>query len=686
MPEQDKSRKWYAIKPMAAAADGRTSTELMIYGNIGDNWWDSESVTAKQLVADLKAIDTNEIVVRVNSYGGVVSDGIAIFNALRRHPADITVEIDAVAYSIASLIAMAGDVISMADNGLMMLHAPWGISIGNAAEHRKAADTLDKYAEAMASSYIRTGGPDRAQIDAWLTDGEDHYFTASEAKDLGLIDGTTASLDIAASLRDMDLGRFLKPAAPAAANHQPQSEVIPMTTEKKPAATPETVVDLDTAKQQGGDAARMELMARNQTLALIKRTSPHAEIHAVCDECLTDVNLSLADAQAKISAVQQAVNDRDVQPLGGAPIVPQGGSESEKLRVGMSAALASRMKMADDDRSNEFRGLSLAGLAEKCLVVAGHNVRGMTRSEIASRVLAQHTTSDFPNLLMDAANKKLQAAYSAFPATWRMWCGVGSVSDFKTVNLIRMGSFNSLATIPEGLEYTEGTTADEKETLTPVTKGRFISLTRQMIINDDLQGFSRRAMMLGRAAARTVNADAYGILNTNGNMSDGVALFHSTHANLAGTGAAPSLATISAGRSAMRKQTPPGTNATDEYLNIMPRSILVPVVLEDTVAQLVNSTTDISKSNSLAKNPMRDWGPLDIVSDPVLDATSTTAWYLAADPMEAPLVEMHFLDGNEMPYVASEEEFLSDAIRSKVRLDYGYAANDYRGGYKNAGA
>jgi len=259
----------------------------------------------------------------------------------------------------------------------------------------------------------------------------------------------------------------------------------------------------------------------------------------------------------------------------------------------------------------------------------------------------------------------------------------GSVSDFKAINLVRLGSFASLTTKLEGAEYEAGTVGEEREQLTAATKGRFIQLTREMIINDDLGGFSRMAQMLGRAAARTVNADVYSVINTNGNLSNGRAIFNTTDGNLASSGAAISVATLSAGRAAMRKQTDPSGN---DYLNIMPRTLLVPVVKEDAAREVVNSTENTDTTGSRKRNPIRDWGPLEIVSDPYLDATSTDAWYLIADPMDVPLLEVRFLDGNQTPFVDDTEEFLTDAIRWKVRLDYGVAANDRRGGYKNAGS
>jgi hypothetical protein len=298
-------------------------------------------------------------------------------------------------------------------------------------------------------------------------------------------------------------------------------------------------------------------------------------------------------------------------------------------------------------------------------------------------LLRGHSTSDFPLLLADVANKSLQNAYGVYPQIWNRIASVGSVSDFKTINMVRMGSFSSLSTIVEGAEYTQGTFGEEREQLTAVTKGKFIQMTRQMIINDDLSGFSRMASMLGRAAARTVNADVIGLLTANAALSDGDALFHANHANLQASGAAVSVASLGAARAAMRKQKEvSGLEAS----NIMPRYLLVPVGKEDNARTVIESAYNTDTAGQLKKNIVQSWSPLEVLSDPIMDAASTTAWYLIADPMDAPLLEIRFLDGQQTPYVASEEEFMTDAVRWKVRLDYGVAANDFRGGYKNVGA
>jgi len=649
--------------------------EVLIYGDIGESWF-GDSVEAGEFVAGLQDVSAKVITARINSYGGSVTDALAIYNALKRHSATVNVEIDGIAASSASLIAQAGDYVGIAANARIMVHAPWAGLAGNAKDMRDMADKLDGWAESMASAYVNDSMT-HADALALLTDGKDHWYGADEAVAAGLADNVTDALDVAARYQH---NRFTNQAAPVAASTQAapvaasQTDREPLMADENTATATDTQSNDNVVEIQKAQAAktRADILARNTHLKVIRATTTSTKVQSYIDEAIADPSAKLEDVLAKIGDIVA----EGIEPVGGSPTIEPGMDSRDKFREGVSAALCHRMgvKGASDDRSNEFRGRRLADIAAQSLLLSGQNVHGMTASDIASKVLASHTTSDFPNLLADAANKTLQSAYETFPSTWQTWCARGSVSDFKTVNLIRMGSFNSLETIAEGGEYQAGTVGEEKETLTAVTKGRFIRLSRSMLINDDLQGFSRMSALMGRAAARTVNKDVYTVLNANGVLSDSVALFDAGHANLAGTGGAMTVATLGAGKAAMRKQLDPNAN---DYLNIMPQTLLVPVALEDTAKVLVGSESDPAKSNSRTINPIR--GMAEVVSDPYLDATSATAWYLVASPMDAPLMEVHFLDGNSTPYVDSEEEFLTDAVQWKVRMDYGVAANNYRG-------
>ena len=173
--------KWYEIKALADMESAPRSAELYIYGNIGDKW-DENGVTAAELVGELSALDVDAITLRINSYGGSVPDGLAIYNALKRHKAAVNVQVDGVAISCAGYIAMAGDTVTMAENAMLMIHAPWGMAVGNAGELRAQADILDKYAAAMATSYAAKSKKSDKECLALLSDGKDHWFTASEAK------------------------------------------------------------------------------------------------------------------------------------------------------------------------------------------------------------------------------------------------------------------------------------------------------------------------------------------------------------------------------------------------------------------------------------------------------------------------------------------------------------------------
>ncbi|WP_051786174.1 head maturation protease, ClpP-related [Endozoicomonas numazuensis] len=200
----NKNRAWYTLKDQAGQP-----AELLIYDVIGD--W--AGVSARQLVSTLKDIDADEITVRINSPGGSVFDGVAIYNALRYHKAHIHVRIEGLAASIASVIAMAGDSIHMAENALLMIHNPFGWVGGDAGELRKMADMLDKTTEVIAQTYCSRCELDLEAMFKLMND--ETWFTATEAEGHGLIDKVDSPVKMAASF---DLSSFMHPP------HQPDPE------------------------------------------------------------------------------------------------------------------------------------------------------------------------------------------------------------------------------------------------------------------------------------------------------------------------------------------------------------------------------------------------------------------------------------------------------------------------------
>lgn len=182
----------WRLNPLAAGE----ALELVIHEPIGE-MWDGSGVSSKKVIEALnKYPKAREIRVFINSPGGFAFDGMAIYSALHRHAAKVAVEIEGVAASAASIIAMAGDTISIAESGFVMIHDAWGFSIGNAADFRKAADDLDRLCGSMAEVYAarskQTVEAARAAMQA------ETWFTGKEAVAWGLATEIVANKKAAA--------------------------------------------------------------------------------------------------------------------------------------------------------------------------------------------------------------------------------------------------------------------------------------------------------------------------------------------------------------------------------------------------------------------------------------------------------------------------------------------------------
>jgi ATP-dependent Clp endopeptidase proteolytic subunit ClpP len=195
-------KRWYEFRAQARGA------EIVIYDEIG-----AFGVPAKAFLDELKALGSvTELTVRINSPGGSVFDGVAIYNALKRHVAAITVWIDGIAASIAGMIAMAGDEVVMPENAMLMLHDPSGLVMGTAADMRAMAEALDKMKAGMVAAYRDKSGRGDAEIEALMA--AETWLSAQEALELGLADRIEQPVRMAAHF---DLSRFRNPPPQLAA-------------------------------------------------------------------------------------------------------------------------------------------------------------------------------------------------------------------------------------------------------------------------------------------------------------------------------------------------------------------------------------------------------------------------------------------------------------------------------------
>lgn len=224
------TKTWFTAKAVDGEADVSIYDEIGMFG-----------ITAKDFADELNALGkVSHINLSINSPGGSVFDGLAIHNMLKRHKAMITVRVDGVAASIASVIAMAGDVILMPDNAFMMIHDPSGVVMGTSRDMRQLADALDKIKTGLVAAYASKSGLDRDEIEAIMT--AETWLTAQEAVDMGFADSIEDPVRIAASFElskfknaPADAGRKRGPAASTASQKEPI-----MTDSIEPVIVPET--------------------------------------------------------------------------------------------------------------------------------------------------------------------------------------------------------------------------------------------------------------------------------------------------------------------------------------------------------------------------------------------------------------------------------------------------------------
>ena len=364
------------------------------------------------------------------------------------------------------------------------------------------------------------------------------------------------------------------------------------------------------------------------------------------------------------------------------PHIRMGGlDERETRHAAVETALLHRFdphRYALTEPARDWRGYSLIEMARTFLEGDGVRVRGLSRDEIATRAL--HTTSDFPHILAAVTNKTLRDAYEAAPRTFQPIARRATAADFKEMHRVQLGEAPQLEKVNESGEFKRDTIGEGKERYRVETWGKIIGITRQVIINDDLDAFTRVPSLFGTAAATLESDVVWGIVTSNPNMADGVALFHANHKNLTATGTALDVANLGKARTAMAKQT--GLDGKT-VLNIRPAFLVVPSSLELTAEQMIAQNLVPATVANVVPASIRS---LAVIAEPRLDpASGAVPWYLFASPSAIDTIEYAYLEGQDGVFIETRIGFDVDGVEIKARLDFGAKAIDWRGMHKNAG-
>lgn len=458
------------------------------------------------------------------------------------------------------------------------------------------------------------------------------------------------------------------PLTPTTAQNTGAGDVLPQGAERTPSPSADEMRQI----------AQEAMVAERGRIGGIQDAARKLGVGEEVSGDLVRRGVSLEEARAVLIDAA-ATQDRSVETR--SQIRMDGQTEVETRRAAVEAALMHRYEPERHEltpAAREWRGLSLIEMAREFLAAEGVRVRGLGRDEIATRAL--HTGSDFPMILASVTNRTLRAAYDAAPRTYQMIARRTSVADFKSVQRLQLGEAPQLEKVNEAGEFKRGTIGEAKESYRVETYGKVVGITRQVLINDDLDAFTRVPALFGTAAATLESDVVWGIFLQNAAMADGNALFHSKHGNLANAGAALDVVTLASARTAMSRQT--GLDGKT-LLNIRPSYLVVPSSLELAAEQLLAQNLVPGKPSDVVPGNLRS---LTIVSEPRLDpASGAVPWYLVASPAAIDTIEYAFLEGQEGVFMETRMGFDVDGVEIKARLDFGAKAIDWRGLYKNPG-
>lgn len=642
---------------------------------------------AARVLDDLARDPAASVEVRINSPGGSVTEGLAIFNALK--PRKPTVYIDGIAASIASLIAMAGDKIIAAENALIMIHDPWVQTVGNAASLRRNADLLDKHRDAMLGAYLRTGLA-RGRILELLA--AETWLSAGEAQALGFVDEIAEPLRYAAHadscfasyhntpkellIMSTNAGRAraADPAqTPAAADLQTGDENKTLDAFKKGLAS-------DAVTKAAHDAVMAALQERNDQIAAMAQ--PYVETNAAIRSLMVN---ALSDPKVTTEQFGQRVLAelaRGRGPLNGGGYVATGSQGSSDFIAAASDALAMRAGIRIDKPhpgARDVSGMSLPDIVRACASRSGRSLdlAGQNRGAL---VQAAMTTSDFPAILGDSLGKALRAGFAAEPATYEAWTRKVLVADFKPQERPVLGSAPGLLHVPEGDEYQYGAIDEDRAVPYSVAKfGRIVKLTWEALINDDLGAFLRMTQALGNAAARAEGDAIYSTFAENAGagptMQDGKALFHVDHANLATAAANFDAAALAAARVLLRRQIAIGGGV----LNLTPRYLLVSPEHEQAAETLLAAAAR-GMSQGSGNELVPAWmAKLELVVEARLN---DGAFYLLSAGESVDTYERAWLESDNGPVIQEKDGFNTDDKSYKVRHVFGGRWLDWRGAVK----
>ncbi len=610
-----------------------------------------EEITAFSVRSHLEAAAGAEVTIRVNSPGGILMEGLSIQRALAEYPGNIVAVVEGIAASAATVILMGADKIIMPTGALMMIHDPSAVTIGSSETHRNVADVLDKMAESVAAIYAaRTGLPVKKCLDLMTAET---WMNGTEAKALGFADETS-----------------LEPAKePVAFNWQVFCNAPQWLLNSNKIRKSNMPTELNMKPK---DITR-EILAK---CALAKMSIEESE---------SVIDLAAGDLAKVENAIIDTLAARD--PDGGR-ISWNTNAHEDKLtangvfgKVITDAIYARLSGKSAQGHAAEWQGRSLLDMGAATLQARGEKIISFNRDKLATQIMnsgSPHSTSDFPILTVAAGNRFLGESYLAAECALKQIARERNAVDFRALTTARLSEAPALSEVEEGAEVTYGSRAEAKESYRVKTFAKIFSISRQALINDDLQAFADTLQAFGRAAAETEASEIVALFAANAgngvNLDDGTPVFTTGRGNKAATGTALTVTSVGLARKALRD-----TKGLDGItpISATPRFLVVGSAKE-TEAEMMLASLAAAQVGDV--NPFS--GKLTLLVEPRL---AGNAWRIFADPSQASVLEVAYLNGNKMPMLETKDGWTTLGTEFRAVLDFGCGITGWRGSYLNAG-
>ena len=649
----------------------------------------------------------------INSYGGSLTDAWALYALLRPHKPKVLVE--SVAASAASVLMMAGDERVGYETSEVMIHNPYSLVIGDSDVMQRESERLRNHQERLVNMFTDRLKINRDQVVKLMN--EDRFIDSGNAKKMGFFT-EIIPLEANDGIQNMKL---------SAKEHVKMTRRIIDDEKRKLAAkadeeTVETEKPVKEVEMPTIDLTKQNLaessggfVSNNSTAPIVTSASLEPEGQLGLDELLEkdrdrvtqlhnlankyqDLDLdqkvklwvsqgtSIEQAKGEILDLMATADSREAElPL---PVKPQKtyGDDREEMRETFTNAILARAgvlkekeisNLSEEQRKNiaTYRGWTLPRIAAAYVAKSGGDPTPMDDSRIILNSY-ELTASDFPNLTMDVAYKSMLRGYMEQEEVFDRLVRTTSNSDFKKRRLVGLNTYDTVKDVADNAEIEDVQTSDRSAEIGLKTVGGIFSISRRALIDDDTDALTRTPMSLGRSVKRKQGDDFAALFTSNANVSiDNAALFSSTHSNVI----SDQLATAALGKlhtKMLTQKDPRGINA-----GFRGQFLYIPASLEVLAWTIMNSTTEIGSGGQKDNSRIPNWAAnrYEVVVDYRLDANSTSAYYILANPNTTDTAVVAYLNGQSQPRIDSQMGWRVLGSEWRVVLDYDFALVDYRG-------